>query len=135
MKITFSTSLAVAAVLGGVLLCPPSLRAAEANGAKDSQTLVVEMRLKRWNKELELSAEQQSKIKAMLTEESKQIAKLDEDKALTVSARATKIDEMHVATYEKIKPLLTETQVPVFEKLTTKTKKPKKAAAPANPNP
>jgi septal ring factor EnvC (AmiA/AmiB activator) len=133
MKITFLHSFVVAALLSGALVCLPTSRAAEARAAapKDAQSMIVEMRLKNWNKNLQLTEDQQAKIKALLTDESKQIAKLDEDNSLPIGERANKIDELHKMTYEKIKPLLTETQTPVFEKLTTR--KPKKSAAPAKP--
>jgi hypothetical protein len=133
MKITFRRLFVIAVLLVGALAGRPVARAADAKAAapKDAQSVLVEMRLKNWNKSLQLTGDQQAKIKLLLTEESKQVAQLDEDKALTVQARANKIDEMHKVTYEKIKPLLTETQAPVFEKLTAK--KTKKPAAPAKP--
>ena len=111
------------------MACAPILSAAEA--PKDTQNILIEMRLKNWNKSLQLTAEQQTKIKAMLVEESKQVASLEENKSLGVEDRANKIDEIRKATYGKIKPLLTETQAPVFEKLTAR--KPKKTSAPAKP--
>ena len=135
MKITFPRSLVCVALLGGILAGLPQLHAADAKAAapKDSQSLLLEMRLRRWNKEVEFTADQQAKIKALLEEESKTVAKLDEDTSLTVGDRAKKVSEIHKTTYAKIKPLLTEKQAPVFEKLTTKTAKQKKVAAPANP--
>jgi hypothetical protein len=136
MKITFRKSLLYAALLCAGFACLSSLHAADAKAAaKDSQSLLIEMRLKRWTKELEFTADQQAKIKALLEEESKTVAKVDEDTSLAVGDRAKKVDEIHKTTYAKIKPLLTEKQLPVFEKLTIKTKttKQKKVAAPANP--
>ncbi len=136
MKITFRLLFLSAAMLCGSLLCLPWARAAEAKAAppKDSQSLLIEMRLKRWNKELDLMADQQAKVKALLDEESKVVTKLDEDKSLTMKDRANKVEEIHQATYARIKPLLTAQQVPTFEKLTAKPKpKRKPAAAPDNP--
>ena len=122
-------------LLCGVLACLPPLRAADAKAAapKDSPTTLAELRMKRWNKELEFTADQQAKIKAVLDEEGKAVAKLDEDTSLAAQDRAAKLDEIHKTTYTKIKPLLTEKQAPVFEKLITKNSKPKKGAAPAKP--
>ena len=106
MKFTFRKSLAGVALLCGILACLPPLRAAEAKAAapKDSQSLLIDMRIKRWNKELEFTDDQQAKVKALLNEESKEVTRLDTNTSLTVKERADKVDEIHKATYVKIKP-------------------------------
>lgn len=132
MNTTFRLAMLIAILTGAAMTVTP-VRAAESNGSKNgSSNLLLDMRLKRYTKEMELTTDQQAKIKALLEEESKQVAKLDEDKSIAVKDRAVKIGEIQQGTYAKIKPLLTEKQSPIFEKLTAKNTR-KKPAAPANP--
>ena len=58
---------------------------------------------------LGLTAEQQEKIKPILDEEATQMKAIDGEK-LTRDERRTKVRELHNATFEKIKPMLTPEQ-------------------------
>jgi len=121
----------------GLLVCMCVCGTLEMQGAepapkKDAQSVLNEMRLRRWTKDLELSAEQQKKVQAVLDEERTHISKLDGDTALTPTARRSKVDEIHDATYAKIKPVLNPTQLAAFEKSIAKSK-PKKKTVPASP--
>ena len=84
------------------------------------------MRLKKWTKDLDLTAEQQKQVKALFDAEAKEISKLESGPNLSVAARSDQVGKIHAATYAKMKPLLTETQVVTFEKILSKTNKPKK---------
>lgn len=107
-----------------LLLLPAATRG--AGGAKDAQTMINGMRLKKWTKDLELTAEQQKKVQSILDEEGKEIAKLDQDLSLDINSRKAKVDDLRQNTYAKIKPVLTVPQLKTFEKSLAKMQPKKK---------
>ena len=106
------------------LLQPAIPRAAE--GARDAQTVMNGMRLKKWTKDLELTAEQQKKVQAILDDEGKEIAKLDQDSSLDINSRKAKVNDLRQTTYAKMKPVLTAPQLQTFEKSLAKVPPKKK---------
>jgi len=138
MKFISKTPLLWAAIACAVFLLTPQTKSAD-NGApqkRDGQSVLNQLRLKRWTKDLTLSEEQQQKFRALLDEEGKQIAAMDEEQKLTVSERSIKVNELHEGTYAKMRPLLSPTQLEAFEKALTKSSRPKKAKPPvAAPKP
>jgi Spy/CpxP family protein refolding chaperone len=58
---------------------------------------------------LGLTSEQQEKIKPILDEEAAQLKAIDNEK-LTRAERRTRMQELHGATFEKIRPILTPEQ-------------------------
>ena len=107
-----------------LLLLSATARAAE--GAKDAQTMINGMRLKKWTKDLELTAEQQKKVQTILDDEGKEIAKLDQDSSLDINSRKAKVNDLRQVTYAKMKPVLTPAQLEAFEKSLAKMQPKKK---------
>jgi hypothetical protein len=112
------------AVLSALFLLSFAASAAEAK--KDAQSVMNEMRLKKWTKDLTLTPEQQKKVQVILDEEGQQIAKLDENTAGDLNKRKTKVNELRLETYAKIKPILSAVQLENFEKALAKMQPKKK---------
>lgn len=100
--------------------------AAEPTANRDAQTVLNEMRLKKWTKDLSLTADQQTKFRVILDEEGKQSAKINGDTSIGVNERRAKMNELRDASYSKMRPLLTDAQLSNFEKLVAKTQPKKK---------
>ena len=109
-------------IVSACLLLPPVAPAAE----RDAQSVMNELRLKKWTKDLSLTAEQQKKVLVMLEDEGKEIAKLDADSTVELNARKTKVNELRQTTYAKIKPVLSAEQLATFEKQLAKMQPKKK---------
>lgn len=114
-----------AIVLIALALALPAATGA-ADGPKDAQTMINGMRLKKWTKDLQLADEQQKKVQALLDDEGKEIAKLDQDPSLDINSRTAKINALRQATYAKMKPLLDPAQLATFEKSLARTSSKKK---------
>jgi Spy/CpxP family protein refolding chaperone len=69
-----------------------------------------EKRLMKMERSLNLTEEQKTKIKPILDEESLKIKTIREDAALTPDQKRAKVREIHSATYDQIKPVLTAEQ-------------------------
>jgi Spy/CpxP family protein refolding chaperone len=67
-------------------------------------------RLERMNRTLNLTEEQKSKITPILEKESAKIKAVFDDQSLTRQEKRDKVREIHSASYEQIKPLLTPEQ-------------------------
>ena len=109
----------------------PQLSAADSGSSPpapnpDAQAILNQMRLKRWIKAVELTADQQKKIQVLLDDEAKLVAKLKEDQTLSITDRNDKHTAIQQETYAKIKPLLTPEQLVKWEALMTKPAKPPK---------
>jgi hypothetical protein len=124
MKFHHSLRWLALAVMSALFLLSFAASAAEAK--KDAQSVMNEMRLKKWTKDLTLTPEQQKKVQVILDEEGQQIAKLDENTAGDLNKRKTKVDELRLETYAKIKPILSTLQLETFEKLLAKMQPKKK---------
>ena len=124
MKFHHSLRWLALVIVSASFLLSPMASAAEAK--KDAQSLMNEMRLKKWTKDLELTGEQQKKVQTILDEEGQQIAKLDADSTVDLNARKSKVSELRQATYTKIKPVLNAEQLASFEKMLAKMQPKKK---------
>lgn len=113
-----------------VVLFSLSLTASAQNSdtakPKDAQSALVSIRLKKLTKDLDLTEEQQKKVFELLQAESKGLEKVRTDDRISFTERSAKIKEAQLATYAKMKPLLTEAQLQKFEKMLTSSTKPKK---------
>jgi Spy/CpxP family protein refolding chaperone len=106
------------------LLQPPPAQAAETKN--DAQTMMNGMRLKKWTKDLELTAEQQKKVQALYEDEARRITTIDNDTKIGVSERVAKVNALRQETFVKMKPLLSAAQLDTFEKLLAKMQPKKK---------
>jgi hypothetical protein len=126
-------SFACVAVLACLFFSSP-LRAADNASPKNAQAILNEMRMRQLTKSLELTEDQQKKMKALYDEEAKQIKAANDDENLTLMERRQKTQAITKATREKIKPLLTEEQNKKWDEQIAKQNQPRKknpAAAPA----
>jgi ATP sulfurylase len=124
MKFHHSLRWLALVIVTAFFLHSPAASAAEAK--RDAQSVVNEMRLKKWTKDLSLTAEQQKKVQTILDEEGQQIAKLDADSTVDLNARKTKVNDLRQASYTKIKPVLNAEQLASFEKMLVKMQPKKK---------
>lgn len=116
--------LACVIVVSFVLGCGKSESESQAAAApsapstqRTAEDLLGGMRMKSLTKQLELTEEQQAKVKALLDSETKAIAQLNNQADISVLDRAAKVSELQKETYDKIKPLLTPPQLEKFEKM------------------
>jgi hypothetical protein len=110
----------------GLLLCglAPS-RAAEK--PKDATTVLTEIRLRQLNKNLELTEEQQKKVRALFALEAEKIAKID-GSGVSLGERTDKINALKKETQESIRPLLTAEQLAKYDAQIKQAEKRKKKA-------
>ncbi len=80
-------------------------------------------RLQRLSTALNLTEEQKAKVKPILEDESVKIKAVAEDKALSKQQKRAKVREIHAATFEQIKPLLTPEQVKKHEEMMKQRKR------------
>jgi hypothetical protein len=97
-----------------------------APAQRTAEDLMGGVRLKQLTRTLELTDEQQGKVKTVIDGETKKIAQINEDVNLPAAERASRIAELKQDTYGKIKPLLTPAQLEKFEQMLTKPQKRKK---------
>ena len=107
-------SLALAAL---VFLVGASLQAADSTKSKPPQSasgLMTEMRVRQLNKSLQLTDEQQTKVRALIALETDKIAKVDES-GLELQARTEKVTAIKKETQTLIRPILTAEQLAKYE--------------------
>ncbi len=106
--------LLVAALLAGLsaLAQDSSQPAAAAPAPKQNRTHgdSAEKRLKRMTKRLNLTDEQQEKIRPILQDEEKQASAVDSDSTLTQQQRHKKMRQIHLTSRSQIDPILTAEQ-------------------------
>jgi Spy/CpxP family protein refolding chaperone len=94
---------------------------------RNAQDIMGGMRLKQMTKALDLTAEQQAKVKELLSEEGKLAAKVQEDPNLSLLEKTIKVEELHKETYARMKPLLDPSQLEKLEATLRKTERRRKA--------
>ena len=107
-------SLALAAL---IFLAGTSLQAADSNKSKTPQNasgVMTEMRVRQLNKNLQLTDEQQKKVRALIALEVDKIAKVDES-GLELTARTEKVTAIKKETQAAIRPILTPEQMAKFD--------------------
>lgn len=133
------TGIAVMTVLmfGALLLCNGSVSAQPGQTAVSGPGKMMhsqpEKRLMRMSKSLDLTEEQKAKIKPILDEEVVKVKAILEDSSLNRDQKRDKIRQLHVATYELIKPVLTQEQQKKHEDMRASAKGWHKKGHPATP--
>jgi len=74
-------------------------------------------RISRLSADLELSAEQQAKIKPILAEEERQLERLRGNDTYNREQRRSRLQELNQISYDRIKPILTPEQLKKFDKI------------------
>ena len=97
------------------------------HAARNASDVLNSVRLKQFAKALELTDEQQQKLKVIYDAEAAQIAQIDQDTSLSLNDRTTRVTDVKKGTHEKIKPLLTPEQLEKFEQIINKPQKRKKS--------
>jgi len=103
--------------------CAPALYAqmqggpGQGGGMGRGMAMSPEQRLQHMTQMLDLSEEQQKKIKPILEDQSQQMQKLHEDATLTPQERRSKMQEIRQTTHEQIKPILTADQQTKWEQM------------------
>ncbi len=112
-----------------VLSAGISLRAAEpANGKPRNVAEVMNsVRLRQLTSRLELTEDQQKKIKVIFAAEAEKIAKIDE-MGLPLNERTAKVGALKKETQDSIRPLLTPVQLEKLDQQNKQVEKRKKKA-------
>ncbi len=82
----------------------------------------VEDHVKHLTKELNLTEDQQAKVKSILEEQHKQIASLRQDSTLSPEDRRAKFQEIHQKTSQEIREALNKDQQSKFDEVESKHK-------------
>ena len=112
-----------------LLLCglAPSRAAENGKTPKDAATVLNEVRLRQLNKNLELTEEQQKKVRALFALEAEKIAKIDES-GVSLGERTDKVNALKKETQESIRLLLTSEQLAKYDAQIKQAEKRKKKA-------
>lgn len=84
-------------------------------GPMNSQTMLDHM-----TKELNLSPDQQTRIKTILDDQQKQVQALRDDTSLDQQARRSKMQDIHKSTVEQVKAVLNSDQQTKFDEMQKK---------------
>ena len=99
------------AVFGAVTLCSGLVSAQYGQDTTGvscrAMSMQPEKRLMKMSQSLNLTEEQEAKIKPFLEDESTKIKAIRDDSSLTREQKRAKVREIHSATYEQFKPILT----------------------------
>src|SRR3989442_7462123 len=87
----------------------------------------VDDHVKHLTKELNLTEDQQAKVKSILEEQQKQMAALRQDSTLFPEDRRAKVQEIHRKTFQEIREVLNKDQQRKFDELESKRKGQMKA--------
>lgn len=103
---------AILALMAGALAVCAQMPAEQGGGQQwgHGQPPTTEQRLQRMTQQLNLTDEQQQKIKPILDSESTQMQALRSDSSLTQEERMAKMKQIRQASSEQIKPILTADQ-------------------------
>jgi hypothetical protein len=97
-----------------------------AQPARTGRDVIDTMRLKQLTKALQLTQEQQDKVKPLLAAESKQIEAVKADAALSIDDRSKRYQELRDDTYAKIRALLAPEQIPQLDQFLVQANKKRK---------
>lgn len=110
-KLILLTTLVVAVALGGVYAWAQMPQGPQGHG----QPMSPDQRLQMMTKQLNLTADQQEKIKPLLESQNQQMQALRQDSSLSREDRMTKMQEIRQGTNDQIKSALDADQQKKFE--------------------
>ena len=119
MKKILSNTAAMLALAMGVVTAYAQMPAEPAGGGQygHGQPPTVEQRLQRMTKQLNLTEDQQPKIKPILENESTQVQSLRADSSLSQQDRMAKMQQIRQTSSEQIKPILNADQQQKFAEM------------------
>ena len=120
MSRKFSTALILSAFVAGMIVMAPishagqTAPAAQEHGAMGGGSMMGPMtpenRLKMLSEKLNLTEDQQAKLKPILEDQSKQMKAIHDDSSLAPADRQAKMKELHDSSVEKMNAILTPDQ-------------------------
>ncbi|MFZ0864524.1 MAG: hypothetical protein ABR881_30145 [Candidatus Sulfotelmatobacter sp.] len=116
MSRTFSIAVLLLAFAAGLMIVGQTSQALQAapaaqeHGAMGGPAMTPESRLKMLTEKLNLTEDQQAKLKPVLEDESKQMKALHDDTSLAPADKRAKMKELHESSTEKINAVLTPDQ-------------------------
>ncbi len=113
-------ALACAVLLSFASGCGNEAQSQSTRTQRSAEDVIGGMRMKQLTRDLELTDDQQSKVKELLDGEGKEVARIHSQANLSVMEQSTKIGEIKKETYDKIRPLLTPAQLEKLEKALAK---------------
>jgi Spy/CpxP family protein refolding chaperone len=127
MQKTIITVIAVAlfVVTGSVAMAAPAQPASQSAAAGPGMKKMSkpENRMARLSRGLDLTEEQKAKIKPILEDESAKVESVLDNSNLSRQQKRTRIREIHAATFEQIKTILTPEQLKKHEEMMKSAKK------------
>ena len=123
VKLAIAAGAAVLAVLGGTALYAQQDNMSQPEAAKGpGMKMSPDQRLQHMTKALNLTEDQQQKIKPILESQSQQMQTLRQDTTISQQDKWTKMREIHQATNDQIKPILTADQQQKWEEMQARHK-------------
>ena len=119
MSRKFSTALFLLAFVAGMMVGAPASHAVQtapaaqehgAMGGSMMGPMTPENRLKMLTEKLNLTEDQQAKVKPILEDQSKQMKAIHDDASLAPADRQAKMKEIHESSIEKMNAILTPDQ-------------------------
>jgi len=119
MSRKFSIALFLLAFMAGMMVGAPTSHAAQtapaaqehgAMGGSMMGPMTPENRLKMLSEKLNLTEDQQAKLKPILEDQSKQMKAIHDDSSLAPADRQAKMKELHDSSVEKMNAILTPDQ-------------------------
>jgi Spy/CpxP family protein refolding chaperone len=108
--LAFAAGLMVVGQTSHALQSAPAAQEHSAMGGPTMGAMTPESRLKMLTEKLNLTEDQQAKLKPILEDQSKQMKALHDDTSLTPADKQAKMKELHESSTEKINAVLTPDQ-------------------------
>jgi Spy/CpxP family protein refolding chaperone len=110
LLLAFAAGLLIISQTSQALQTAPAAQEQGAMGGHARGAMTPESRLKMLTEKLDLTEDQQAKLKPILEDESQQAKALHEDTSLAPADRRAKMKELHASSTEKINAVLTPDQ-------------------------
>lgn len=126
--------LAVAIVLGSLMAFGPQANAADNQGQTQAggRRQTAQERMKKLAADLNLTQEQQDKLKPVLQEQSKKLRELRQDTSLSATDRRAKAKTIRDDAAKQIKAILTPEQWEKYQKLQQQNRQRRRSQPPGN---
>ncbi len=119
-KLIVFTALAMAVAIGGASAWAQMGEGMAGSMGGHGQPMNADQRLQMMTKQLNLTADQQEKIKPMLESQNQQMQALHQDTSLSQEDRMSKMQQIRQSTNEQIKSVLNPDQQQKFEQMNSR---------------
>jgi Spy/CpxP family protein refolding chaperone len=110
LSLAFTASMMVVALTSYAVQTAPAAQEHGAMGGSPMGPMTPEARLKMLTEKLNLTEDQQAKLKPILEDQSKQMKALHDDTSLAPADKQAKMKELHESSIEKVNAILTPDQ-------------------------